>query len=174
MRDDERYDAYVSGLYAEHYRMLVYAMRRYTRDAESAADLAQEAFVRLIAARTEPEYPVAWLRRTGYRLYVDQLRRRCASERRANGTDRPLSAPEAMQLPGAITPEEAWLAEEFRFRAEGLLQQLQRRERLILHYRMLNHTYRQIAERLRCPPATVRTIARRARLRLLPLLRDDS
>jgi len=172
MTESARFDAYVSGIYAEHYRMLVHAMRRYTRDAESAADLAQEAFVRLIAARCEPEYPGAWLRRTGYRLYVDQLRRYGASGRRAIGTGA-LPAPAAMQPPAATTPEEAWLAEEFRCRAEGLLRQLQRKERLVLHFRMLNHSYRQIAERLSCPPATVRTIARRARLRLLPLLRDD-
>jgi RNA polymerase sigma-70 factor, ECF subfamily len=177
MTVSDRYDAYVSGLYIEHYRMLVHALNRYTRDAEDAADLAQEAFVRLIAGRTEPEHPRAWLRRTGYRLFVDQLRRRSrASGARTSGSEA-LARPEPHETampPGGMTPEEAWLAEEFRIRAERLLQQLRDKEKLIIHYRMQDHTYRQIAERMRCPPNTVRTIARRARMRMLPLLRDDN
>jgi RNA polymerase sigma-70 factor, ECF subfamily len=177
MIGEDRYDAYVSCIYVQHYRMLVHALKRYTRDAEDAEDLAQEAFVRMIAARSEPEHPRAWLRRTGYRLFVDQLRRRSRAGSGRAGEAAVFAGSELGEvawLPGGMTPEEAWLAEEFRLLAEGLLQQLRKKERLIIHYRMQDHTYRQIAERMRCPSNTVRTIARRTRLRMLPLLQDDN
>ncbi|HZG76380.1 MAG TPA: sigma factor, partial [Paenibacillus sp.] len=61
--------------YREHFTSLRAYLVRYTRDPEEAADLAQETFVRLWVSRSMPHPVMPWLRRVGYRLFVDRCRR---------------------------------------------------------------------------------------------------
>jgi RNA polymerase sigma-70 factor (ECF subfamily) len=154
--------AYFEECYASQFLPLKGYLVRYTRDPEEAADLAQETFVRLWVSRSTPRSAVAWLRRVGYRLFVDRCRRRGRA-----GEAVPLESLPARPDPLAATPEEAWLERESRGRYEQLLSGLGATERFI--FQSIVHdqaSYRQIGETLGCPENTVKSVVRRARLRL--------
>jgi len=154
--------AYFEDCYAAQFRPLQGYLVRYTRDPEEAADLAQETFVRLWVSRSAPRPVLPWLRRVGYRLFVDRCRRRGRA-----GEAVPLESLPARPDPLAATPEEAWLERESRGRYEQLLSGLGATERFI--FQRLVHdqaSYRQIGETLGCPENTVKSVVRRARLRL--------
>src|SRR3954468_16766367 len=62
-------------------------VRSLVRDPEEAADVCQEAFVRLlIVARTSgmPDAPAAWVHRVAHNLVVSNARRRHTGERAAS------------------------------------------------------------------------------------------
>ncbi|HZG56306.1 RNA polymerase sigma factor [Paenibacillus sp.] len=159
---DEEFRRFVSECYAAHFAGLKTYLARYTRDAEEAADLAQETFVRLLVSRSTPMPAVPWLRRVGYRLFVDRCRRR-----RPAGEWLPFELLAGQPDPAAPTPEEACLERETRLRYEGLLSGLGTVERYIFQ-RMIygQETYRAIGEALGCPENTVKSVVRRARQRL--------
>ena len=75
-------------LVAEWYATESAAVQRYVqslvRDPDEAADICQEAFVRLIVAARAgqmPDAPGAWMRRVAHNLVVSAARRRVVSER---------------------------------------------------------------------------------------------
>ncbi len=75
-------------LVAEWYATEAAAVQRYVqslvRDPDEAADICQEAFVRLIVAARAgqmPDAPGAWMRRVAHNLVVSAARRRTVSER---------------------------------------------------------------------------------------------
>jgi len=159
---DEDFRRFVSECYAAHFAGLKTYLSRYTRDAEEAADLAQETFVRLLVSRSTPVPAVPWLRRVGYRLFVDRCRRR-----RPAGEWLPFERLAGQRDPAAPTPEEACLEREARLRYEGLLSGLGTVERYIFQRIIYGQeTYRAIGESLGCPENTVKSVVRRARQRL--------
>jgi RNA polymerase sigma-70 factor, ECF subfamily len=77
-------DRLVEQWYAEHAPSLERYVRSMVRDADEAADVCQEAFVRLlVAARSGqvPDSPGAWVHRVAHNLVVSNARRRQTSDR---------------------------------------------------------------------------------------------
>jgi RNA polymerase sigma-70 factor (ECF subfamily) len=81
-----------------------------TRDAEVAADVTQEAFLRLLReaqAGRYPDKPSAWLYRTAMNLAISRGRRAAVAKRLA---PRLASADEAPLLEGIVLDRERWRA----------------------------------------------------------------
>ncbi|MBA2382754.1 MAG: sigma-70 family RNA polymerase sigma factor [Chloroflexi bacterium] len=77
-------DDAVTALYAEQAASLERYVRSLVRDADEAADVCQEAFVRLLLAGRVgqlPESPAAWLRRVAHNLVISGHRHRRIGER---------------------------------------------------------------------------------------------
>lgn len=77
-------DARVTAIYAEHAASLERYVRSMIRDADEAADVCQEAFVRLLLAGRAgnlPDAPAAWLRRVAHNLVVSGHRHRQIGDR---------------------------------------------------------------------------------------------
>lgn len=77
-------DAAVTACYAEHAAGLERYVRSMVRDPDEAADVCQEAFVRLLLAGRDgrlPDSPGAWLRRVAHNLVVSGHRHRQTGDR---------------------------------------------------------------------------------------------
>lgn len=77
-------DETVTASYAEHADGLERYVRSMLRDPDEAADVCQEAFVRLLLAGREgrlPDAPGAWLRRVAHNLVVSGHRHRQIGDR---------------------------------------------------------------------------------------------
>ena len=77
-------DEAVALCYAEHSAGLERYVRSMVRDADEAADVCQEAFVRLLLASRDgrlPDAPAAWLRRVAHNLVVSGHRHRQIGDR---------------------------------------------------------------------------------------------
>jgi RNA polymerase sigma-70 factor (ECF subfamily) len=77
-------DEAVTACHAEHAAGLERYVRSMVRDADEAADICQEAFVRLLLAGRDgrlPDAPGAWLRRVAHNLVVSGHRHRQIGDR---------------------------------------------------------------------------------------------
>jgi RNA polymerase sigma-70 factor (ECF subfamily) len=77
-------DEAVTTCHAEHAAGLERYVRSMVRDADEAADICQEAFVRLLLAGRDgrlPDAPGAWLRRVAHNLVVSGHRHRQIGDR---------------------------------------------------------------------------------------------
>lgn len=144
-------------MYAEHSVYLHRYLLKLTGDQEDAADLAQEVFLRLCQQERMPEYPRAWLSRTGYRLFVDHWRR----------SKRSRKVPLDADLPSLSDPEQSVLDREFADQFRNLLLQLHPRARSAFHMRIYEQSsYGDIARRLGCSENTIKTCIRRGKAQL--------
>lgn len=137
-----------------------YLSRCIGNDAD-AADLAQEAFLRLYEKRIQPEMARNWLFRTGYHLFVDQWRRR------KRMTSMPLEALPEIPCDPAVEPEHEAEKAELHTAVEDALAQLNPRDRnalLLLAYG--GASYQEIARRIGCTENGVKTVIHRARKRI--------
>jgi RNA polymerase sigma-70 factor (ECF subfamily) len=82
-------------LYREQAPRLQRRLRTKLRSAEEARDVVQDAFMRLLGARTLPREPAAFLNRIVRNLVIDRARRRAARghEMSLSQTDEPCVAP---------------------------------------------------------------------------------
>ncbi|MBW5446831.1 sigma-70 family RNA polymerase sigma factor [Cohnella sp. CFH 77786] len=155
----------IDGLYAMHAPELRRYMLALTRNREEADDLVQEIFLRLCQQSEIPEHSKAWLSRTGYRLFVDEWRRK-----RRNA--RLLGEPAAVY---AREPEQTILDREYERTVHGLLMRLRPPVRSAFCLRVYGHSScREIARQLGCPENTVKTFLRRGRLQLAEWLRTGT
>lgn len=149
-------------MFEEHRDPLFRFLYRLTRDPSDAEDLLQETF--LVCWRKRAQYEargsaLAWLRRTGYRLYLNSRERR---ERRealaptANGEVEPAHDPgresERREVIG-------FLAERVREALDGLPERA--REAFVL-FRYESLSCAEIADVVGVPKKTVETRLRRA------------
>jgi RNA polymerase sigma-70 factor (ECF subfamily) len=77
-------DEAVAACYAEHAARLERYVRSMVRDQDEAADVCQEAFVRLLLAGRDgrlPDAPGAWLRRVAHNLAISGHRHRQIGDR---------------------------------------------------------------------------------------------
>jgi RNA polymerase sigma factor (sigma-70 family) len=75
---DQATDTALSALYLDHAAGLTRWVTGITRDSEAAADLVQEAFLRLareLAAGRAPEDPAAWVAQVARHLAISRARR---------------------------------------------------------------------------------------------------
>ncbi|CAI3794738.1 putative RNA polymerase sigma factor FecI [Pseudomonas sp. MM221] len=142
-------------LYSEHHGWLFSWLRRKLRCSHSAADLAQDTFVRILASRDAllgMREPRAYLSTTARRLLIDRVRRQQIEEAYLSELAQAAEALEGHQSPESILITLEAL-EQIAFLLEGL--HVNAREAFVGYY-LDDLTQPQIAERLQISPRMVR------------------
>ena len=144
-------------LFQSHYHRLYRYLDRLTGDPEQAADLGQEAFVRLYRRGELPDNPAAWLITVAMNLFRNDKSNR---SRRL----RLLTPTRGEQVHGdpSASPLETTLADETRHQVRAAVDQLPERERRMLLLRAEGYSYREIAQALGLNEASVGTLLARA------------
>ncbi|QMV41148.1 RNA polymerase sigma factor [Cohnella cholangitidis] len=151
--------------YTAHSVYLNKFMLNLTRNREEAADLVQDIFLKLCQQDNLPEHPREWLSLTGYRLFVDQWRRK----RRISWL--PLDYQATSSL---VTPEQAVLNMEFESLVRRLLRRFKTRVRTAMMLRIYGQSsYGEIARLLDCSENTVKSFVRRGKMQLSRWLVED-
>lgn len=151
----------VAGAYAAFHAELAGFLRRETREAEVAEDLAQEAFLRLqreLLRGRVPDNPRAWLFRVAANLAISRGRRLAVARRRLADT-----WPEAGW---GESPESSAIRVERSAYLGGALADLAPEARLALTLAAQGFSGREIATVLGRSETATRTLLCRARLRV--------
>lgn len=145
-------------LFNTHFSRLYRVLDRLSGEPDLAADLAQEAFVKLYRRGSLPDAPEAWLISVAMNLFrnvksTGTRRRRLLTLARSEGvhSDPPPSA------------EQAVVAEDSRDRVRSALDRLPERERRLLLLRAEGYSYRDLATALNLNEASVGTLLARAK-----------
>lgn len=157
-------DALLTALYTAHAPGLTRWMTSYTRDEEVAADLVQEAFLRLareLQAGRRPDNAAAWLAQVARNLATSRARRVSTASRFEPLLERP-SAPE--------DPASAVLAGERAEAVHAALADLRPVDRAALILAAEGHHNAEIAVRIGRTELATRALLCRARRRLRPVL----
>ena len=153
-------------LYDEHYRTLVRMARIYVDDPETAEEVVQDAFVRLLSGRyrIEPGREAAYLRSSVFNGARSQLRKRRV--RRAH-------TPEPPGLVAAAETHGVERAE--RDRIIALIRRLPKRQAAVVTLRYyLDLSEAEIADTLGIAPGSVKSHANRAMRKLRGWLEDQA
>lgn len=151
-------DRAFEALFREHHPRLFRYLHRMAGDAELAADVAQEAFVRLYRRGEPPEDPGAWLVAVASNLFRNARSKRSrrlrllTPERGAGAAGDPASP-----------PDEAVIGDRRRASVRAALEGLPERDREILLLRSEGYKYSEIAEALDLNQASVGTLLARAK-----------
>jgi len=144
-------------LFDAHFHRLYRYLDRLSGEPELAADLAQEAFIRLYRRGSLPDAPEAWLITVALNLFRNA--RSSRSRRRRLLT---LTRGEGVHSDPAPSPDDAPVAEESRRRVRAALERLAERERRMLLLRAEGYSYRDIAAVLELNEASVGVLLARA------------
>lgn len=145
-------------LFDAHYSRLFRVLDRLSGDPDLAADLAQEAFVRLYRRGSFPHAPEAWL----ITVAMNLLRNARSTRARRRRLLTPERAAVSHSTP-APSPLQAMDAAECRTRAREALDGLPERERKMLLLQAEGYAYRDIAAALELNEGSVGTLLARAR-----------
>jgi RNA polymerase sigma-70 factor (ECF subfamily) len=142
------------GLFADNYAALTRVIYRVVGDMGCAEELAAEAFWKLHRNPPASDHNLGgWLRRTGLRLALDNLKKR---KRRAH-YEALAPGPEALQ-----NPEEALAQLEQRARVRQVLMVLKREYATLLVLRSEGYSLGEMASVLNLNPGSVGTFLARA------------
>ncbi len=145
-------------LFNAHFHRLYRYLDRLSGEPELAADLAQEAFVKLYRRGSLPDAPEAWLISVAMNLFRNA--RSTRSRRRRLLT---LARGEGAHSDPPPSPERAAVAEDSRRRVRHAIDRLPERERRLLLLRAEGYSYRDVAAALQLNEASVGTLLARAR-----------
>lgn len=157
MRPDDAFESEFRAVFEERFQPLFRYLDRLSGDPALAADLAQEAFVRLYRRGVMPSSPRAWLVSVARNLFRDERRR---ARRHLVLLGR--GAPEATLGDLPPTPDAQLVAEERRRAVRAALDRLPERDRELLLLRHTGHSYRELAEALQVAESSVGTLLARA------------
>lgn len=160
---EETFRAEFERLFASLFRYL----DRLSGDPAVAADLAQEALLRLYQRGSMPDNVRAWLAAIAHNLLRNQQRR--GARRRWLLAARPTFA----LADPAPSPDAAAEAAEGRERVRAALDSLALRDRQMLLLRYEGYSYREIAVALDLAESSVGTLLARARESFRRALKDD-
>jgi RNA polymerase sigma factor (sigma-70 family) len=146
-------------LFDANFSRLYRYLDRLSGEPELAADVAQEAFVRLYRRGALPDTPEAWLISVAMNLFRNVKSSR--SRRRRLLTS---ARSESVLADPPPSPEQAAVSEESRRRVRAAIDRLPERERRLLLMRAEGYSYRDIAVVLELNEASVGTLLARARL----------
>jgi len=151
------HDRFVA-LFDAHFHRLYRYLNRLSGEAELAADIAQEAFVRLYRRGSLPDAPEAWLISVAMNLFRNEKSTRSRRLRLLTPT-----RAEGVHSDPPPSPEQEATAEDSRRRVRLALDRLPERERRMLLLRAEGHSYREIARALELNEASVGVLLARAR-----------
>jgi RNA polymerase sigma factor (sigma-70 family) len=140
------------------YTPLARYLARLVGDGALAADLAQEAFVRLFRRGAMPDEPGAWLVSVAHNLLRNE-RRQARRRMELIGA----RAAEVVPSDAAVSPDAAVEMDETREHVRRALDTLAERERRMLLLRYEGFSYQEIAAALQLHPASVGTLLARAK-----------
>jgi len=153
-------DALVGEWYATEAPALQRYVRSLVRDPDEAADVCQEAFVRLVVAvraGNVPDSPGAWIHRVAHNLVVSEARRRRTGER---AVDR------LAERDDAPSPEDSIVRRERDERLVAALRGASDDDRTAMLLAAQGYRAREIGERLGRTELATRALICRARGRL--------
>lgn len=145
-------------LFRAQFPRLCRVMDRLSGEPELAADVVQEAFVRLYRRGSFPDTPEAWLISVAMNLFRNERSTRSRRLRLLT----PARGERVMADPPAA-PDDAAAAGESAARVRAALSMLPERERRLLLLQAEGYAYRDIAKALRLNEASVGTLLARAR-----------
>ncbi|MFN0097715.1 MAG: sigma-70 family RNA polymerase sigma factor [Gemmatimonadaceae bacterium] len=170
--DPSAFDARFRLLFDAECPRIMRVLTRLSGDAELAADLAQEAFIRLHDRGAMPDVPGAWL----ISVALNLLRNTRSMERRRRELltlERGAAVhSEATVLPDEVTARED--AERLQAQVRVALDRLPARERQLLLLRAEGYGYREIAEALSLNAASIGVMLARAKERFRILYDEAS
>jgi RNA polymerase sigma factor (sigma-70 family) len=145
-------------LFRAHHPRLYRYLQRLSGEPELAADLVQEAFVRLYRRGSLPDAPEAWL----ISVALNLLRNACSTGSRRHRLLTVARAEEAHSDP-LPPPDESATAGDARRRVRSALERLPEREQRMLLLQAEGYSYRDIAAALALNEGSVGTLLARAR-----------
>jgi RNA polymerase sigma-70 factor (ECF subfamily) len=145
-------------LFGVHFPRLYRYLDRLSGDPDLAADVAQEAFVRLYRRGSLPDAPTAWLITVAMNLVRNAHATRSTRRRLLTAT-----RIEGVQADPAPSPEDDVIAAEVRGRVRAALDRLPERDRQMLLLQAEGYGYRDIATVLQLNSASVGVLLARAR-----------
>ncbi len=143
--------------FAREFGRLFRYLDRSWGDEELAADIAQEAFVRLYQRGAFPQDPRAWIVTVANNLLRDEHRR---THRRRSLLQR--NTAEAGPQRDALTPDAALITREQQDAVRAALEDLPARDRQMLLLRHEGYSYREIARALDLGETSVGSMLLRA------------
>lgn len=155
MTGEPHFEAAFREEFATRFAPLYRYLNRLTGDPDLAADIAQEAFVRLYQRGEMPADPKLWLVSVAHNLFRDERRR---TTRRGRLLLR--YTPE--QDSNRPEPDDALIRSEARSTARAALDRLAQRERMLLLLRHEGYSYQEIAAAIGVAPSSVGTLLARA------------
>lgn len=155
--DAGTFERQVAALFHERFPSLFRYLDRLTGDPDLAADLAQEAFVRLYTRGNLPDDPRAWLGAVATNLYRDAWRR---DKRRTEIAVTHVE--EVGPVSGALNPDEALEERDTRREVRRILERLSPRDRQLLLLRHEGYSYRELAQAVGVAESGVGTLLLRA------------
>jgi RNA polymerase sigma-70 factor (ECF subfamily) len=145
-------------LFEAHYRRLFRYLYRLTGDAEDAADLVQETFIRLYRRGSVPDAPGPWL----ITVAMNLLRNESTTTRRRSRLLTPARGAWA-QSESPLPPDEQAVRRETASRVRKAIEGMSDRERHLLLLSAEGYSYREIAGTLDLHEASVGVLLSRAR-----------
>jgi len=145
-------------LFRAHHPRLYRYLQRLSGEPELAADLVQDAFVRLYRRGSLPDAPEAWLISVALNLLRNA--RSTGSRRHRLLTDARAEEAHSDPLP---PPDESATAGDARRRVQSALERLPEREQRMLLLQAEGYSYRDIAAALALNEGSVGTLLARAR-----------
>ena len=155
-------------LFEAHHPRLLRVLTRLSGEAELAADLTQEAFVRLYRRGSFPDAPEAWL----ITVALNQLRNERATSRRRLRLLVPVADSAFVDPPPTLEQASDELATSRRVRAA--FERLAERDQRLLVLRAEGFRYNEIAAALEMNEASVGTLLARARRAFLAAYEEKS
>lgn len=144
-------------LFNAHFQKIFRILDRLSGEPDLAADLAQEAFIRLHRRGALPDAPEAWLISVAMNLLRNV--KSTSSRRRRLLT---IARAESVHADPSPSPAEAIEAKDSRQRVRFAVDRMPERERRILLLRAEGYSYREIATALALNEASVGTLLARA------------
>jgi RNA polymerase sigma-70 factor (ECF subfamily) len=153
-----RFHQQFAELFDANHQRLYRFMDRLSGDSELAADVAQEAFVKLYRRGSLPDRPEAWLITVAMNLF-----RNVKSSRTRRSRLLTVMRGEHVHSDAPISALEATEADERQRRVRAAINKLPERERNLLLLRAEGYSYRDMADALQLKEASVGTLLARAK-----------
>lgn len=152
------FDDRFAELFDSDFHRLYRYLDRVSGDPELAADLAQEAFVRLYRRGSLPDAPGAWLITVAMNLLRNEASKQARRRRLMT-----VARAEAVQSDPPPLPGEAAMSPDASERVRSALGRVPERDRLLLLLRAEGYSYRDIATALGMGETSVGTFLARAK-----------